>query len=404
MNIRKLVIHWLGLVSVGIRRTASRATYTAKQRMRFSVLGVAVVIALLVMVTGLGVGLATNTTVYDEDIDYWIVPATDSPESPLIATDNPQFNSVHQANDRIHEHDDVEYATPVLSQVLRIRTNETEEYVLVVGVINTSELERVAGLRTHSLRPHDPYYMNGEYDGEWTGDTVLSRSAADTLSVSTGDPVSIVGNNSFTVSAVDNQSRSVGNVPTALVQLSELQSITGSTTYDQADQFVVGTNTPAVQSELQGLYPNSDIRSRGEMTVSDTRDSELSLALALTAFLVSLSIGMLFVITTSGLEIVADQQQLVILSAMGISTRSQLKLIGVETIVMAGLGGLFGAVSGVVGIRLINIVSIRTITTEPIAVSHPLFIGYGVSVALLVGLLSLPFLLVTARRVSGGVP
>ncbi|ELY72304.1 hypothetical protein C487_19013 [Natrinema pallidum DSM 3751] len=140
------------------------------------------------------------------------------------------------------------------------------------------------------------------------------------------------------------------------------------------------------------------------MTVSDTRDSELSLALALTAFLVSLSIGMLFVITTSGLEIVADQQQLVILSAMGISTRSQLKLIGVETIVMAGLGGLFGAVSGVVGIRLINIVSIRTITTEPIAVSHPLFIGYGVSVALLVGLLSLPFLLVTARRVSGGVP
>lgn len=372
--------------------------------MRFSVLGVAVVIALLVMVTGLGVGLATNTTVYDEDIDYWIVPATDSPESPLIATDNPQFNSVHQANDRIRDHDDVEYATPVLSQVLRIRTNETEEYVLVVGIINTSKLERVAGLSTHSLSPHDPYYMNGEYDGEWTGDTVLSRSAADTLSVSTGDPVSIVGNNSFTVSAVDNQSRSVGNVPTALVQLSELQSITGSTTYDQADQFVVGTNTPAVQSELQGLYPNSDIRSRGEMTVSDTRDSELSLALALTAFLVSLSIGMLFVITTSGLEIVADQQQLVILSAMGISTRSQLKLIGVETIVMAGLGGLFGAVSGVVGIRLINIVSIRTITTEPIAVSHPLFIGYGVSVALLVGLLSLPFLLVTARRVSGGVP
>ncbi|WP_083902879.1 ABC transporter permease [Natrinema versiforme] len=404
MKIRKLLIRWLGLVSVGIRRTASRATYTAKQRIRFSVLGVAIVIALLVMVTSLGVGLATSTTVYDEDIDYWIVPDTNSPESPLIATDNPQFSSVHETNNRIREHEEVESATPVLSQVLQMGTNETKEYILVVGIINTPELDRVSGLGSSPLTPNDPYYANGEYKGEWTGNTVLSQSAAETLSVSSGDPISVAGNNSFTVTAVDNQSRSVGNVPTALVQLSELQSLTGSTTYDQAEQFVVGTNSPTVQSDLQEIYPDSSVRSRGEMTASNTRDSDLSLALALTAFLVSLSIGLLFVVTTSGLEIVADRQQLAILSAMGISTKSQLKLVGVQTIVMTGVGGLLGAVSGLVGIRLMNIAATRTITTEPIAVSHPLFVGYGISVALLIGLLSLPFLLVAARRVSGGVP
>ncbi|ELY62793.1 hypothetical protein C489_20991 [Natrinema versiforme JCM 10478] len=399
-----MLIRWLGLVSVGIRRTASRATYTAKQRIRFSVLGVAIVIALLVMVTSLGVGLATSTTVYDEDIDYWIVPDTNSPESPLIATDNPQFSSVHETNNRIREHEEVESATPVLSQVLQMGTNETKEYILVVGIINTPELDRVSGLGSSPLTPNDPYYANGEYKGEWTGNTVLSQSAAETLSVSSGDPISVAGNNSFTVTAVDNQSRSVGNVPTALVQLSELQSLTGSTTYDQAEQFVVGTNSPTVQSDLQEIYPDSSVRSRGEMTASNTRDSDLSLALALTAFLVSLSIGLLFVVTTSGLEIVADRQQLAILSAMGISTKSQLKLVGVQTIVMTGVGGLLGAVSGLVGIRLMNIAATRTITTEPIAVSHPLFVGYGISVALLIGLLSLPFLLVAARRVSGGVP
>ncbi|MFB1066383.1 ABC transporter permease [Natrinema sp. H-ect4] len=404
MTIRQLLTRWLGLLSVGIRRTASRATYTAKQRIRFSVLGVAVVIALLVMVTGLGVGLATETSVYDDDIDYWIVPDTDSPESPLVATDAPQFSSVHDTNDRIRDHAEVESSTPVLSQVLRITTGEGGEYVLVVGIINTPELDRVSGLDSDPLTPHDPYYDTGEYSGEWTGDTVLSQSAAEALGVSSGDSVTIAGNSSFTVTAVDNQSQSVGGVPTALVQLSELQTATGAATYDQADQFVVGTNSPAVQQDLEEIYPQSSVQSRGEMTVSNTRESDLSLALALTAFIVSLSIGTLFVVTTSGLEIVADRQQLSILSAMGISVRSQLQLIGTQTLVMTALGGVIGTVGGLVGIQVINAIAVRTITTEPIAISHPLFVVYGIGAALLVGLLSLPILLIVARRVSGGVP
>ncbi len=48
-----------------------------------------------------------------------------------------------------------------------------------------------------------------------------------------------------------------GGVPIALVQLSELQELTGADEYDQADQFVVGTTTPEVQSDLEGC-----IRSR----------------------------------------------------------------------------------------------------------------------------------------------
>src|SRR6056297_879091 len=145
MKIRRLLTRWIGLIAVGIRRTASRATHTAKQRSRFSVLGVAVAIALLIMVTGLGVGLATSTTVYDDDVDYWIVPETDSPESPLIATDNIQFSSVHETNDRIRNYDGVDATTPVLAQVLQIESSDTAEYILVVGVINTPELDRVVG-------------------------------------------------------------------------------------------------------------------------------------------------------------------------------------------------------------------------------------------------------------------
>lgn len=404
MRIRQLLTRWFGLIAVGIRRTASRATSTAQQRIRFSVLGVAVVIALLVMVTGLGVGLATSTTVYDDDIDYWIVPDTESPESPLVATDNPQFSSVHETNDRIRGYEGVDSTTPVLAHVLQVETNETAEYVLAVGVINTPALDRVSGLETDPLTANDPYYGDGEYDGDRTGEVVLSRSAAELLTVSSGDSVSVAGNASFTVTAISNQSQSVSGIPTALLQLSELQQLTGSTAYDQADQFVVSTNSPAVQSELEDTYPQSSVRSRGEMTANETLSSDLSLALAFTAFIVSLSIGTLFVVTTTGLEIVADRRQLAVLSAIGISIRSQLRIVGTQTIVMTGFGGLLGTVVGLIGIRAINALAVRTITTEPIATSHPLFVAYGIGVALLIGVLSLPVLLLVARRVSGGVP
>lgn len=404
MKIRRLLTRWVGLIAVGIRRTASRATHTAKQRSRFSVLGVAVAIALLIMVTGLGVGLATSTTVYDDDVDYWIVPETDSPESPLIATDNIQFSSVHETNDRIHSYDGVDATTPVLAQVLRIESSDTAEYILVVGVINTPELDRVVGVDSDLLTPQDPYYANGEYNGEWTGEVVLSDGAADILATSPGESVAVAGNNTFTVTAIDNQSSSTGDIPTALLQLSELQQITGAAEYDQADQFVVSTNSPSVQNKLEGVYPQSSVQTRGEMTANQVAESDLSLALALTALVVSLSIGTLFVVTTSGLEIVADQQQLAVLSAMGLSIKSQLQLVGTQTVVLTGLGGLIGTIGGLAGIRLINTIAVRTITTEPIATSHPVFIVYGIGVALVVGLLSLPVLLLTARRVSGGVP
>ena len=400
MTLRRLLARWVGLLAVGIRQTVSRATATATQRLRFSVLGVAVVIALLITVTGIGVGLATGTTVADEDADYWIVPETDGADSPLVATEDPQFGSVHETNTEIRQIEGVESSTPVLSQVHRVDANGTSEHVLLNGVISSPGLDRVGGLDAGLLSPNDPYYATDD----WTGEVVLSRSAAETLSVSPGDSVTVAGNSSFTVTAIDDNARAGGGMPAALLQLGELQAVTGAAADDQADEFVVHANSPGVDEELADVYPKSSVNSRGEMLASDTEDSELSHSLALIAFVVSLSVGTLFVVTTSGLELVTDRQQLTTLSAMGISVRSQLQLVGTQTLVMTALGGVIGSIGGLVGIRAVNAVAVRTLTNEPIAVSHPLFVGYGIGVALLMGVLSLPILLVTARRVAGGVP
>lgn len=405
MTLRALLVRWIGLTSVGIRRTFSRATQTSRQRVLFSVLGVAVAIMLLVVVTGIGIGLATGTTVYDDDIDYWISPETDGAQSPMLATDAPSFGSVHDGMNQIQETEGVDATTPILSEVLRMETEGDDEYVLVMGIVNNPEIDNVGGVSGDQLSTGDPYYRNGNYDGEWTGEVVLSAGTADLLNVSAGDSVTIAGNESFSVVETNaDSSTAMGNVPTAVVQLSELQTLTGAASTDQADQFVVQTGSPGVQDDLEDIYPNSNVLSRGELTASATMGSDLPLALSATAFIVAISIGTLFVVTTTGLEIVADQRQLATMSALGISSRSQIQLVGVQTLATSVLGGIIGGIGGMAGIWIVNTIAVRTLTTEPVAFSHPVFVLYAVLVSLIIGMLSLPTLLFIARRITGGVP
>jgi putative ABC transport system permease protein len=391
---------WIGIIGVGLRRAITRATRTNRRRVAVSVFGVVVAISLLVVVTGIAIGVGAGTTVYDDETDYWIVPESDTAESPLLSTDGPQFGSVHEATGRITSIEGVDAATPILSQIYRVEANDSGEYVLVFGIINEPELETVLGLDTASLTQGDPYHASGDP----TDELVLSSSAAELLGVSEDDTVTI-RNTDFTVTAVSERSGStVGNVPAALVHLSELQAITGADTYDQADQFVVKTQSPGVKSELEGVYPESAVYSRSEMIVSQTLDSDLSLALSLTSFIVSIVIGTLFVVTTMGLEIVADSRDLMTLSAIGISTRSQLGIVGMQIFTTVGIGGLLGGGVGLGAVTLVNQVAIRTLTSEPIALFHPLLGVYGFAVSIVVACVSVGYLLFLTRRVTGSVP
>jgi len=365
-----------------------------------SVLGVVVAVSLLVNVTSIGVGLAAGTTIYDTETDYWVVPDTEGAQSPLLSLDGTQFGSVHDTTERMQAIDGVESATPVLSQIYRVQAGERGEYVVVFGIINSPGLETVLGLDTTPLATGDPYYTTGER----TGEIVLSSGAASLLEVANGDSVTIRGTD-FTVRAVSERSGStVGNVPTGVVHLSELQAMTGADDYDQADQFVVTTQSRSVKSELAGIYPDASVHSRSEMAVSQTLDSDLSLALALTSFIIAVVIGTLFVVTTMGLEIVADRQNLTTLSAIGVSTRSQLGLIAMQVFTTVGIGGVLGGIVGLGAIVLVNRVAMQLLTSEPVALFHPLLAIYGAGASLVIGLISIAYLLVLTKRVSGGVP
>lgn len=396
----------VGLVGLGVHRTIARFRSGDQKRLLLSITGVAIAIGLLVVVTGTSLGLAAETTIQSPDVDYWIVPESDSVSTMAVSVGGPEFGDAHPTAERIARMEGVEAATPVSMRVTRMHATgtNTSEYVLVIGVVGHEEID-VGGLPAGALTPGDPYFASGSYDGAWTGDLVASRAAADILGVQNGEAVTARGaavSESFeVVSVVDSGVDSgAGGLPVVLVHLGELQALAGEPPRDTADQFLVQSRDAGVRDQLATVYPHSRVVERAGVNSQSVVSSELALAIALTAFIVALIIGMLFTTTALGLEVTADRASLVVLDAVGFSPRSTTVLVATQTVTVTAIGGLLGVGLGAVGIRAVNLLTVRYVTTTQLAVFHPGFLGYGIGVATLIGLLSAPYLAWIARRTT----
>jgi len=402
MGLASLLQRIVGLIGVSFRRTYVRATQTAPGRTWLSVGGVALAVGLMVVVTGIGVGIATQSTVYSENVDYWITPETDGGSSALVDADSPRFGSVHPTAADLTTTDSIAYASPVFQQPIRLETDQGGgEYVLAVGIVGHPEFTEIADTTTAGLTPGDPYHVNGT----WTGEVVLSSGAAELLSASKGDRVNVTrpqagAERNFSVAAVDPGTNSGSQFPIAVMQLSELQTITGGDVNDEAGQIVVSSTDPNIEPMLAGIYPRSSVSTRAGLNAQAVFDEELPLALSVTAAIIAIVIGTLFVMTTTGLSVAADRGKLATLAAIGISRRTRFGLLASETLTITAVGGLVGVLLGLGGIRLTNIVAQRTFTSGEVASAEPFVIAFGFVISGVIGLLALPYLAVLLSRVG----
>jgi putative ABC transport system permease protein len=403
------VTRWVGLVGVALRRTANKATRTAPRQTVVSIAGVAIAVALMLVVTATGLGLVQGTTVRGDAVDYWVVPESGGASTMVVSTESAQLGDVHSKSDELNRDSRVEYATPVLISVMEVGAGDTAEYVLGVGVVPDPRLDRVGGLPTGSLSPGDPYYANGSYDGEWTGETVLSRGAADRLGVepsanlTVGGATSGTGTETLQVTAVEEAAVESGlsGIPVMVVHLSELQESTGAKSADQANQILVQSNAGGMESELEDRFTNADAVTRAGFTAQNTVDSDLPLAMGVAALLIAIVVGALFVATTQGLQVEADSEQLATLTAIGFSRRARALLLVVQALALTLVGGAVGIVLAYGTVQLTNWAATRALAPVPIAQFHPLLVAYGLGVSAFIGLLVAPYLLAMERRTEG---
>jgi len=394
----------VGLSGLGVRRVFGRLRGAAPGRMTVCILGVAVAVALLVVVTGVSLGLASSTTVESEDIDYWIVPDDNGAGSvPLESEGHGSVKSMRTAE--LTRDDRIDYASPVVLQPLQLTNPATgdREYVVAVGVIPTGDQRRVADMDISPLDTEYSHYADGTYDGQWSGEFVASPAVTERLALTQGDTVD-VGNSdrSLTLTHINDREMAAGfgEVPAIAMPLAELQSLTGLDSADQADQILVSTTDPTVESDLAGVYPQTDVVSRAGISGVDATPTNLPLAMALAATLVAGGIGVAFVATMMGLELTAGRQELAVLSAVGFSGRSRALVVVSETVTVAVLGGILGVGLGALAIVGVNAGVSSAIGIPSLATITPALIGYALVAAVAVGLCAAPYPLYLTTRTN----
>ncbi|HMB49945.1 MAG TPA: ABC transporter permease [Natronoarchaeum rubrum] len=415
---------WRGLVGLSATRLWKQATTTRTGRMAASTGAVALTISILLVVTGIALALATAGVVTETDADATVVPQQGETLSDVGGVEPVQLGAANERAAAIRDREGVDHASPVLVETVRLEGADSEVsdaesgesdaesrssgLVALVGVVPDDEERTVAGLSTAGLEPGDPQYANGTYDGQRTGEIVLSRAAADRLDAAEGEAFRVVGNRTatdrttFTVAGVD---AATGNerdadVPVALVHLSELQSISGASAGELADRVLVWGDAEATEAAAGDAYPNATVETADGTDPSQLFDDGLAFATSLIALVVGVAICAAFVATTMGITVNEDRRMLAVLEAVGFPTHSRLAVVGVSTLVTTLLGAVLGIVGGVLGVLAVDAVAGATVATRTVAVIHPLFVPYAFAVALVSGLVAVPYPLVVAARTS----
>ena len=387
-----------------------RRTWRTAPRQILAILAiVALAITLLLVVTGVSLELADDRGVETDGADYRIAPEEGSSLSAVIDVEGPRLGNAHERTAELESHENVERATPIYADVVRIRAPDSANpvYVLAIGVVPGDDGPTVAGIRTDVLETGDPYYANGSYDGEYTGELMLSQGAADQLNASIGDQVLLQSGSTgmfsdehAVIEIDDAATQDVGSeLPIAVFQLSELQSMSGAADDDLADQVVVETDGEGdVRPVLEDTFDEATVTEADSSELEALQSDELAMALSLSAAGIGIGLCVLFVTTTMGLAIEGDRRTLAVLAALGFSRRARLGIVAVTILSITLVGAVSGLVLGVIGIYVVNAVAQATVTNAPIATIGVWAIPYAAGIAVISGILAIPYPLVIAAR------
>jgi len=406
---RNALARWFAVVKFAVGRLLQRTWRTAPRQILAILAIVALAITLLLIVTGVSLELADDRGVETDDADYRIVPEGGSSLSAVIDVEGPQLGNVHERAAKLESHESVERATPIFVDAVRIRAPDSTEpvYVVAIGVVPGDDGPTVAGIETNVLETGDPYYANGSYDGEYTGNLLLSQGAANQLNASVDDQVLLQSGSTgafsdeHSVTEIDDTStQAVGSeLPIAVFQLSELQSMSGAADDDMADQVIVKTDgEDDVRPLLEATFDEATVTEADGSEFEALQSDELAMALSLSAAGIGIGLCVLFVTTTMGLTIEGDRQTLAVLAALGFSEQARLGIVAVTILSITLAGAVAGLVLGVVGIHVVNAVAQATVTNAPIATIGIWAIPYAAGVAIIAGILAVPYPLVIAAR------
>lgn len=113
---------WRGILGVSVTRLWKRTVRTRSSRVVATVCAVALTIALLVVVTGVALGLADGGAVEDADAHVQIVPEESGTLSAVDGVEGPRLGETNDRAETIRESDGVDHASPVLIEPVELES------------------------------------------------------------------------------------------------------------------------------------------------------------------------------------------------------------------------------------------------------------------------------------------
>lgn len=340
---------------------------------------VAISMALLISMTSVSEGIKDSAE----------GPLLESREDLVIAPDQGMIEGAHGKAARISGWEEVDFATPVLYSDLRIelppknagdpsRPKTVEAFGVVPGefwdLMGEEERKRFDPDQWFE-HGDDPHFGSGAYDGEFTGEIMLSKNLAKE-GLSVGDQVPALGTNDRTfdlrlVGFFDHEFSGVGyigDLSFAICHLSELQNMSGLAVeadgdgvrvIDLADGLSVALTREAVRAGREGAvaeriretWPEhkDDVYTKEDQLELIRQETVLAEVFYLAVGSVSMFIGMLFVATIMIVSVLERTREIGMLRAIGLSRRTVFNQVMTESMVIVLVGALIGIAPGYFG-------------------------------------------------------
>jgi putative ABC transport system permease protein len=313
-----------------------------------SILAVALAVLAVTLLTGTGVGvLDTGQQKFaNADRDLWI--AGDGVEVTSGGLENPIVDS-HGVTATAKQHDAVRTAAPLAFHVAYLETDGETEPVTGVGLPNTHGNVNIDEGKGFS--EGDVHYANGSYDGPRTDEVIIDRSTADALDLKVGETVRVAasrdrdGREMTVVGISSTYSKYLGS-STAVLPLSELQHLTGTSGSDRATFVAVtiadGADRGAVRRDLDEEFPQYQVRTNREQLETMLGSRALLLASASAIVILAVLVGSAIMLNILALSVSQQTKELTALHVLGLSRPMLIGIVLTRCIVLGAVGAAVG--------------------------------------------------------------
>ncbi|WP_225335283.1 ABC transporter permease [Halomicrobium urmianum] len=390
---RRVLARSAGAVGVAVRQLAA-----ARGRIVLAVAGVATAVLLITLMAGLGHGMTeagTEALTYI-DQDLWATAGPLQLAPGRVGGIENSLLDAHERSDDIATHPDVQGADALTFQSVYLSPTTTE-FDTVVGVGVTGNGSGVGLGEGERFNRSDVHYDSGSYGGPMTHEVVLDRDLAEQLNVSRGDSVYVGGTladaraNEFTVVGTTGRFSTFLGAPTAVVHLSELQTVTGTAGSDRASMIGIrverDADHDATAESLSAEHPDLSIRTQRQQFRSVFENQGAVLASAVTLVTLAVVVGTGLVANTLGLVVYQQRRELAALRAIGLRARTLLSLVGLQGLSLALGGVAVGIALTPVAADAINGVVEDLVGFPDLVKLPPDVYAAGVAVGLVIGLL-----------------